>query len=49
MADVFIVGPVMIAGALMSDPPPNVRRSLLVFGIGTILYNLQNYLAERDS
>lgn len=44
LADVFIIGPVMIAGALaLPAAYPLLRLSLGAFGVATIVYNARNY------
>jgi hypothetical protein len=47
LLDVFVIGPLMIAGAKHARTlPPLARFSLGFFGITTILYNGVNYLQE---
>lgn len=45
LADVFIIGPLMIWGgarAIRDQPIPGA--ALAIFGVATILYNARNYL-----
>lgn len=46
LADVFVVGPVMLAGARYA-PDPWLRLALAVFGGLTITYNAANWLKGR--
>lgn len=48
LADVFIIGPVMIGVALSEKPKPVFKAGLLAFGVATILYNLNNYIEEKE-
>lgn len=49
LADVFFIGPVMIAGGLKLDGW--LGKTLAVLGVATILYNAKNYTerARMDS
>lgn len=49
LADVFIIGPVMIYAALGQRPPKALRAALLVFGVLTIWYNTRNYLRNQET
>jgi hypothetical protein len=44
LADIAVIGPGMIFAALQMKPPAWVRTGLLVAGLGTVLYNLNNFL-----
>lgn len=48
LADVAVFGPLMIYSGLGRNPPGWVRLGLIVIGVGTILYNLQNYLTVQS-
>lgn len=47
LADVFIVGPVMLVASRNKALSPLMRGSLGVIGAATILYNGYNFLQER--
>lgn len=49
LADVLVFGPLMIYSGLGKNPPRWVKGGLIVIGVGTILYNLQNYLLARQA
>lgn len=42
--DIGILGPLMIFSALNKEPPPWLKLAMVGMGVGTILYNLKNYL-----
>ncbi len=44
LLDVALFGPLTILGALNKEPPAWMRLALLAYGIGTIGYNLKNFL-----
>ena len=44
MADVFVFGPLMLMAAFDRKPPKWLRAGMIIVGVGTILYNLANYL-----
>ena len=45
LADVFIIGPLMVYGAYkMSTGCKIARLALGIFGVGTVLYNATNYV-----
>lgn len=49
LVDVFLLGPFMIgAGARSSTLPAWMRVGLVGAGVGTVGYNLVNYLTKRD-
>lgn len=48
LADVLVFGPLMIYSGLGKNPPRWVKAGLIVIGVGTILYNLQNYLLAQQ-
>lgn len=48
LADVLVFGPLMIYSGLGKNPPGWVKGGLIVIGVGTILYNLQNYLLVQQ-
>lgn len=41
--DVFVIGPMMVAGGLAIKDAPVLRAGLIAAGIGTIAYNARNY------
>jgi hypothetical protein len=45
VADALVFGPLMIYSALDKKPPTWVRVGMLIIGVGTIAYNVHNYLA----
>lgn len=47
MMDVAVFGPLMIYTALGKTPPQIVKNSMVLIGIGTILYNGYNYLEQE--
>lgn len=49
LADVFIIGPVMIYAGLGKRPPKIVQTALIILGVLTILYNARNYLANQEA
>lgn len=49
LVDVFVLGPVMIAAAAWDRPPSWLRLVLAGIGVGTIVYNLQNYRANAGA
>lgn len=49
LLDIFLIGPLMIAGAMRSRMPEPWRTMLLVSGALTILYNGANYLDVQKS
>ena len=48
LLDVGLFGPLMIMSALNKQPPEYMRLAMLGIGIGTVIYNLYNYLEQRD-
>ena len=49
MADVLVFGPLMIYSGLGKATPMWVRTGMVIIGVGTILYNLANYMTvERE-
>lgn len=44
MADVLVFGPLMIYAGLGRATPMWVRTGMVIIGVGTIVYNLANYL-----
>lgn len=48
LADVLVFGPLMIYSGMGKNPPKWVKAGLIVIGVGTILYNLQNYLLVQQ-
>ena len=48
LADVLVFGPLMIYSGLGKNPPGWVKAGLIVIGVGTILYNLHNYLLTQQ-
>lgn len=44
LADVFIIAPGMIYTALQQKPPPWLRAGMIIAGVGTLLYNLNNFV-----
>lgn len=49
LLDVLVLGPFMIGMALASRPSPLFRVLLGAVGVGTIIYNLQNYQLTREA
>lgn len=49
LLDILYVGPLILATASLVKPPPMMRRALIVVGVLTILYNLDNFLANKDT
>lgn len=47
LADVFIVGPVLIYASTFNSLPKPLRFMLFIIGLATILYNGNNYLKNR--
>lgn len=48
--DVVLLGPATVAAGLYRGPlPPAARGALVLYGVTTIAYNLQNYLATRKA
>ena len=47
IADIAVFGPLMIYSGLGKNPPTWVRLGLILIGVGTILYNLQNYITVQ--
>jgi hypothetical protein len=48
LLDVFLVGPVMVGVAVSKKPKPILKKSLIVLGFLTIIYNLRNYLIVNE-
>lgn len=47
LMDVFAIGPLMIwAGLSKKKLPPLVKNLMVVIGIGTIIYNFNNFVVE---
>ena len=44
LADVLIIAPGMIYTAMQQKPPPWLRAGMIIAGVGTLLYNLQNFV-----
>ena len=49
LLDVGLFGPMMVLSALNKEPPEYMRFAMLGIGIGTIVYNLHNYLEQEKS
>ena len=50
LVDILALGPFMIwAGARPSDLPLWMRATLIVSGLGTIVYNASNYLEQEKA
>lgn len=48
LADVFIIGPLMVWGGLQLPPKHRVAGgALALLGVATVLYNGRNYLLAR--
>lgn len=46
--DVLVIGPLMIYAGVTTPPPKNwLKYSLIALGAATIVYNGQNWLANR--
>lgn len=49
LLDVFVIGPVMIAGGnAWAAKNPAAGMLLALFGVGTVIYNGKNYLEVRN-
>ncbi len=49
MADVLVFGPLMIYAGLGKATPPWLRVGMVIIGVGTVVYNLVNYMTiERE-
>ena len=46
LADVFFIGPILIYASTFKTLPIYMRAMLFVIGVGTILYNGNNYIKE---
>ncbi len=46
LLDIGLFGPLMIMSALNKEPPGVLRMGMFIVGIGTVIYNLNNYLAN---
>ena len=44
IGDMLVFGPLMIYAGLGKTPPPWVQVGMVIIGVGTIAYNLINYL-----
>ena len=50
LLDMFVIGPLMIAGAVATRARvPIVAYPLAAFGVTTIIYNAINYVKVRDA
>jgi hypothetical protein len=47
LIDVFVLGPAMIYSAMDRTPPKLLRSFIMLVGVGTVLYNLSNYLEQE--
>lgn len=47
LADIFVLGPVMIFAGLQSTPSPFVRQALVVIGLATVIFNGANFINEQ--
>ncbi|MES9901039.1 MAG: hypothetical protein ABW148_18735 [Sedimenticola sp.] len=47
--DVGLFGPMMVLSALNKKPPEYMRLAMLGIGLGTIVYNLYNYLEQTKT
>jgi len=48
IADVLLIGPVMIGAGLMKGSLPDwMKASLILFGAATIVYNGMNYVKQQ--
>lgn len=49
LADVLLIGPLMIWGGVQARKKNAMAGNLLAFfGLGTIFYNAENYLLEQE-
>lgn len=46
--DVTLFGPLMVMSALNKEPPPLMRLIMLGIGVGTIIYNANNYFQTME-
>ena len=44
LLDVALFGPLMIMGALDKNPPKWMKLAVLLVGVGTMVYNLNNWI-----
>jgi len=49
LLDVFVLGPAMIYSAMDVKPPKLLRSFMMLVGVGTVLYNLSNYLKQEEA
>lgn len=49
LLDILYVGPLILATASLTRPGRTLRRALVVVGVLTILYNLDNFLGNKDA
>lgn len=49
LADVFIIGPLIIYAGSRKRISPGIDTSLVLIGIATILYNGRNYLLNQGT
>lgn len=49
LLDVGLFGPLMVLSALNKNPPEYMRLAMLGIGIGTIVYNLYNYIEQEKT
>lgn len=47
LLDVLVLGPAMVYTAMDVKPPKLLRAFMMAVGIGTVLYNLGNYLEQE--
>jgi len=45
--DISVFGPLMIFSAMNKTPPPWLRLAMVGIGVGTILYNANNFIAVQ--
>lgn len=48
IADIFIVGPLMIYSGYKSTMPDYLRYTMMIFGAATIIYNGFRYLQQQN-
>ena len=47
LLDVGLFGPMMVLSAMNKNPPEYMRLAMLGIGLGTVIYNLYNYLEQE--
>jgi len=48
LLDVFVIGPVMVAGGVRLKHAQPIGGALVLFGLLTVIYNGRNYLRKKS-